>query len=508
MRRQLILNTASSWGYRLLKVALAIFTGPVLIRELGKAGYGVLILFTALLSFTELADLGLRPALGRELAEARGRGDTVRFNTLFSTALLVYAGLFVAFAFLLLVFGGWFISAYAPAQMDVGALRILFIPYGIFSLMLAFARPAFSAVLASANRFDLRNGIETIYTLVAGVGILLALGVWHTGLSGWVAVQVVALLGNMAMLVAAARRAAPGLAFRPGRASRAETAQLYGLGSALFLGQWAKKIKFDADPFVISSFLSAGVLAAYKPPASLMANVRPLLAAFAGQLYPLTTGMAARGEQAQVRRLFLAASRYTVLMAVPVLVGMAIYGEDIMQLWLGRVLGPADTHLAGQVLAGWGAIEFCVALEGASWAVLLGQKKVRFVTVVDICAALANILASILLIRYTNLGVMGVVWPTIVLEGLVRPLYAWRAGASCGATLPEIVRHIWAPSIWIALLLASAAFCLRSVLSSTGWLLGAHVALLGAAYLLLGYGIGLEPAERKIIGGWISKKRG
>src|SRR5207249_4252741 len=62
---------------------------PLLIRFLGKDGYGVVTVLIAVVAMCAMADFGFRTALSRHLADELARGQHARFNELFSSAVAV-----------------------------------------------------------------------------------------------------------------------------------------------------------------------------------------------------------------------------------------------------------------------------------------------------------------------------------------------------------------------------------------------------------------------------------
>ena len=501
VKRQIARNTLTGWGYKALKIGLALFTNPLLIAGLGKTGYAQITLLATLVGFSELTDLGVRPALGRELAEARAKGRTAEVNALVSSALAVYALLFLVLA------GALIIATPALARLMVGGNATLteeaiwlIRTYGVFALGVAFARPAYSAVLAAANRFDLRNQAESLFTLVQGIGVIGVLLFTNWGLLGWVAVSASAQAVNLAQIIWYAHRAEPGLRLRPTSVEVSQIKRLYAFGSLLFVSQWAKKLKFDADPLVIARFLGPAQVALYKPASSLMANIRPLLTTFAGQLYPVTTQLFADNETVRIQVLFLAASRYTLLMAMPVVIFFGFYGEEVMGLWLGKVLSPEDVHVAGLVLSGWALIELGVALEGSAWSVLFGLRRVRFVIWGEVLAALANLAASIWLVQATDWGVLAVVIPSVVIEVLFRPFYALYAARAAGLSPGKAMAGVYARPLAVGTLLSIVAIGLKMILPSQGWFwLSLNGLVVATSFIGLSLLIGITPSEKATI---------
>jgi|GEM_PF-7059424 len=500
-KRQIVWNTLTGWGYKVLKIGIALVTNPLLIAGLGREGYALITLLATLVSFSELTDLGLRPALGRELAEARSRQDAATYNRLVSSAMLAYGVLFLLLAAALWVATPALAGLMAGKKAALTHEAIWLIrTYGVFALAIAFARPGYSAVLASANRFDFRNQAETVFTVLNGAGLIAVLTFTNWGLGGWVAVAVATQAFNLVQIILYAHRAQPSLRVHFSLARFAELKRLYAFGSLLFVSQWAKKIKFDADPLLIAKYLSPAAVALYKPASSLMANVRPLLITFAGQLYPVTTKLFIDKNIPGIRALFLHASRYTLLMAVPVAVFFGCYSREVMDLWLGAVLAPAEITIAGNVLAGWALIELAVALEGSAWAVLFGMRKVQFIIWIEVVAALLNLAASWYLLAYSNLGVMAVVVPSVLIEGLIRPAYAWYAGHCTQLSGWQTISGVYTRPVVVGIGLLGTAYLFKQISLAYGWLpLGLHGAGIGLTYMVLVVTAGLTAHERSQI---------
>jgi len=507
LKKQVAKNTLSAWGYKIMKAGLTFFINPLLILEFGREGYGLIILFTTLISFADLADFGVRPSLGRFVAEAKAKGDAKAFNSYINSALVVYGGLWVLLSVLLLLCSGWFVRQFATDLHLQSEAELLFRYYGVFTLFIAFFRPVFSAIISGFGRFDIRNGIETVYTLLSGVGVLVVLYLFDLGLLGWVVINMVALTLNATMLYRSAKKLAPYLAFGKAYISKEALKDLYGLGGLVFLSQWARRIKYDADPFIITRFIGPAAISTYKPGNSLMTNIKPLLDSFAGQLYPTTTDMHTRGDMSNLRKLFFTSSRYTIMLSIPMLVLFLAFGPDVMRIWMGGVLLPEEVRTAGFVLMGWAVIEFASSLEGAATPILFGMKKVRLLTFSYLVVAGLGLLTSIVLIKTTTLGVLALLIGPAVLEFIIRPWYLWYAGRNVGAGLLEIFKEIYLPGAILTLFAAALSLGVRLIIiPSNLFLLLLDFSLVGAGYLALAYLIGLGKTERAFIHGFVAKK--
>src|SRR4051794_30859059 len=62
---------------------------PYLVRRLGQTNYGLWILVASFTNYFSLLDLGIRAAVGRQVAFYKAKGDVGGFNATVNTALVI-----------------------------------------------------------------------------------------------------------------------------------------------------------------------------------------------------------------------------------------------------------------------------------------------------------------------------------------------------------------------------------------------------------------------------------
>src|SRR5438132_1022384 len=127
---------------------------PLLIRFLGKDGYGIVTLLIAVVAMCAMADLGLRTTLGRQLAAELARGQHLRFNELFSSAVSVtlVAGSFAGLMWGLLAPS--FIALFNLHASLAAEAQSVIQWYGAVAIPLSFVLPTYAAVIFACGRSD------------------------------------------------------------------------------------------------------------------------------------------------------------------------------------------------------------------------------------------------------------------------------------------------------------------------------------------------------------------
>ncbi|MBV8951245.1 MAG: oligosaccharide flippase family protein, partial [Actinobacteria bacterium] len=141
--------------------AAAIVSGlvvtPIVVRSLGKSGYGVWTFVGAVTIYLSVLDFGVGPAVVRFGAEARGRRSDHDLNEIASTGLALYAGIGaltlpigIALAWLV----PWFAGVHGHHLAWEARITTLLV---VLSLALRFPLGLFNNLLVAQQRWDLQN---------------------------------------------------------------------------------------------------------------------------------------------------------------------------------------------------------------------------------------------------------------------------------------------------------------------------------------------------------------
>ena len=471
---RVFVNTATNWGTTCIKGLVGFLLVPFLLTRLGKEGYGLASLSQVVVSFTMLADLGIRGALSRQLSEYAVRKDTRKFNECCSSGFAFYlaAGLVAMMACIILA--PWLVKLFkvSPELESQGIFLVRY--YGGVSAFLAFVTPVYAAVLSSKNRFDLVNMRDSVISISQGLLMFAVLGMTSWGLYGWAVVQLAGQSLSLALLWQAARKIMPEMHIRPQHMRLGMVRELMAFGGVLFAMQTANMIGLQANPLILGAMLGPIAVAIYNPGASLVSMARPLISALSNQLNPLATEYHVNGQQQQMQQLLLRGTRYTILMCIPVCVTLMAFCEPISRIWLQASLG--ESYLpAAYILFSWALLDLLTYSAGTQWAVATGTRRLKFYAWIMVPPSIVAVVLSTVLVKYTALGVMGVMIPMILVKVFQRPLCMAYACRLCGLSLKRYVKESYVRPAWVLLGVGTAAGALL-------WLgFGANLVLLIAA---------------------------
>jgi Na+-driven multidrug efflux pump len=171
--------------------------------------------------------------------------------------------------------------------------------------------------------------------------------------------------------------------------------------------------------------------------------------------------------------------------------------DPLCEVWLGRALGGQHaicaTLLKIQALTNLGAFA-----AGTQWPVLLGMKRTAFASYGRLALAVLNIASSWVLVRYTELGVVGVIIPTMVIELAWRPLLAHHVCRVLGIRVADYFRASYWRPLLSGSLVALAGFSLTlAVRLNTIERLAIAAFFLTVVGAVSAWSIGLSQPERR-----------
>ena len=494
IKRQVVTNTLTGWLAIGCRMAIALVMVPFLLRNLGKDGYGLIGLMGVIVSFSTVADLGLRQALGRELSEKVAAGDVDGFRALSSTALALYLGIAAVLIAAGWALAPWFVAVFKVSEaLRPDAIRLIRL-YGSSSLLLSFVTPVITAGLQSFLRFDAVNMVQTFSGIASG--ILLFIFISTSALSPlvvWAAVMLSILVVNLLILWVFYRKwcFSGKLGFR--YLNWREMAPLFRLGGYMYVLQMTNALAQQSDPLVVSYFFGTAGVALYQSGAKLSQMLAPAVLSLSTQIHPLTTRYHVLNQQEKQQKTLMLGTRYTLLMGVICSAGIIVFAERFCRLWLYAALGD-DYATVAAVMRLWALANIFDYVGGMHWSVFLGMKKLPFVLAVQVPSSIFNILVSIYLVGFTGGGIPGVLAATII-TGLARqPFCAWYVSKITGLSVRKYLLSAYLPPGILFFLLLAYHFAIREF--------GIHnwIGLAGSAALFGAYAaLALLMVERRLI---------
>jgi O-antigen/teichoic acid export membrane protein len=399
-------NVSSNWAAFAVNILLSFFVAPFVVASLGDVYYGIWTLLNQFTGYLWLFDFGVRESVIKYVAQYHASGEHEQLESTVNTSLYLYT----AIAILTMIGTGAMAAALPyvfniPAESVWDARVTLLLTGG--AIAQGFVVNVFVGVLMGLRRYYLVSQTTTIFAFIRTAFVILAL---KTGY-GIVALGVVQFWSGLMVgliVIWQARRALP--AYRPRFTvpSREQFLRVFDYAKYVVGNNIGEKIIFSADAIVIGALMPVGALTFYAIAGSLVGYLRNFMLATAAVLNPESSALAARNEHERLSRLFMTASKATVLVGLPICIGFLILGERFIALWMGEKYGP----LSGQVL-GVLALAHLVGLpQYCICAILYGVNRHKLVARWRAVEAVLNLgLSVILVLRF---GIIGAAFGTLL----------------------------------------------------------------------------------------------
>jgi O-antigen/teichoic acid export membrane protein len=321
---------------------------PLYIKYLGIETYGLISIFAILQAWLGLLDMGMRPALGREMARFTGGAhDAQSIRNLLRSIEVIGIAIAGTVALGVWAASGWLASDWLTKKnLPVEVVAQAFAVMGVVTA-LQFIESIYVSSIAGLQRQVQQNVITSIMATARGLGAVGVL-IWVSPtIEAFFIWQGVISLITVALFAAVVYHALP-RAPRPARFSRAALMVIWRFAGGMMAITILVLLLTQTDKILLSRLLTLEAFAHYAL-AGVVANalymlVGPISAAF----YPRFTELATRGDQPALRAAYhQGAQLVTVLMGSAAVVLM-LFGERVLLLW---TTDPVLAHRVAPLMA-------------------------------------------------------------------------------------------------------------------------------------------------------------
>ena len=452
-RRSVLGNAAWNWAGMAVNMAAGFATAPFLVRRLGETNYGLWIVLASFTSYFGMLDLGVRGAVGRQVAYRRAQGDRAGVNATLSTALAILGA-----AGLLALLGSVGASLAVTRLFEippdqVGAARLSLLLIGV-NLALWLPLNVFDATLWAYQRFDLLNIID-VAAVAARTALTFALIGRGHGIVTLAWLNLITLAGAQAAKGAVSVWLDPTLRATLGGVGRAAARDLMGYGVWYFLISASRTLTTQASPLVIGARLGIGLVTPFSVATRLVGYAGGLIVAGSGVLTPVATAMHAEGGVDRQRRLMVQGGRCCLSLSLYFVGLFALLGRPLIAAWMGPTLAASSAPLLAILALG-------EALPMSQWithGLILGMGRHRPLALANLAEAAATVLLAVVLSRpYGLMGLcVALAIPSTLSRGVFQLLYGCRLlGISPRAYLSDVIAPVAAAgaiivaALWVA----------------------------------------------------------
>lgn len=466
--RGLISNAGWNAFANLFGIAISFLLAPLLIRQLGVDGYGLLLMVWSVTGVLSIANFGVGEATLRFIARYHADSDLIGVNRVLRATLTFYVSICGLVSGVLLVaaplFAQWIKAPAAGGESVAWLLRLTALLF-TFSMI----TNAYRSIPMAMHRYDIVSRIGMGQNIVRSAG-LIALALAGMGIMQLVVWEVFLAGGILIYYVVVARRLVPGLHCLPGM-SFAGIREILGYSLFSFLTTIFLTAYREGGKLILGNQTGTASVAYLGTPDNITHRLHVVVVSAIETLLPRFSGGLSVERS---RTLLVMATWGAVTCGVVLYLPLAVLMPDFLRLWINPEFARESAGV-GRLLA----ISLVSATAFAPIATLFrGIGRPGFVTLIMALAGTIVFVTSLALVP--SRGAMGVgygyllssvAWMSGLFGGWV---YLYRRNSvkqllrivglpiSLGASLAiaqNALREWWGPLNWLELFVAGGAFC-------------------------------------------------
>jgi len=406
-KKHLLSNVGSNVLLVVVTSLIGIWMTPYLIRHMGLAVYAMVPLISSVVSYFSLLTSGITSAVGRFVGIHLKKGDLERGNVYFNSAFFGMLILFSALTVIVILSSVFLSRVLTVPEGYEFATSLLFIFISASSFLTALSSSFFVSTFVR-HRFDLGNlarVVSRLFRVAVMVVCFLYLGasLVYVGLSY---LSMTLLL--LAFSILLTRRLTPELHikwkfFKPD--------VLYEIGVMsgwITVDQIGTLLYLSIDLIIINLFLGAEAGGRYAPILQLVLLLQVLSFTIGGIFAPVAYSYITNNEIGALSRQAGRSVKYVGLIMALFIGGMCGFSKPLLERWLGPSFAELNPLL--WLLAFPQAIFLAI---NPLYNINRGMNKVSVPAIATVIGGVLNLVLSILLVKYTTLGLYGVAIATV-----------------------------------------------------------------------------------------------
>lgn len=412
----LIYNVVTFFINALIGLVLPTF----LIKKLGVSTYSLVPLSMSITSFMVLVTISINGTLSRFLSiDFESNNDDV--NKTFSTSFFLLVGLF----FLLSPFALYFLIE--PDRFlnidpkDLNDAIVLF-SFTIIAFLLNSFASLFNSIPYVKNRIDLRNISLIINRLGIVVFIVILFLFGFINVKSYGIAVFSATLFSIIYSIRTAKKVFPPLQIRLRFFDKTQLIRISKLGFWLIVNQIGVVLFLQTDIIIVNKMLGAKLSGVYGTLVQWSFLIRTVVGMLAGVLGPLVLSLYAKNKIVQLISLTKFSTKLLGVFSSLIAITIVYFSKNILGIWLGEEF---EQYYKVLIL-----IVFHLGFNNGYSSVInlnIAYNKAKMPGIVTVLTGIINILLGIFLLKYTNLGLIGIAVASCIcltLKNLIfTPLY-------------------------------------------------------------------------------------
>ncbi|MBN1437689.1 MAG: oligosaccharide flippase family protein [Sedimentisphaerales bacterium] len=413
--KHIVVNMASGIVRACANIAIFIAITPYIRRQLGNDINGIWWFIGSLMAFLSLAQSFVSNSVAKFVAECKARHEPL--HEVFCSAAVLHA-LICAVSLIPAALFFLFTDIVQLASQEIPLAKVqlaLLIMIGAVFLSLLFT--IVQAAIEGLQRYVFVNSLAVCVSMIRATAIILLL---HRGY-GLVNLAWITLICNAVSGIAATIFLFQIESIKLARChiNRGVIQKLMSFGVFSFLSNLANWLLNKSHPAVIGLVLSPVHITIYGIAPRLMQPIQEVCGTVMRIFMPVTSEISVLTGQERKQKfedLFTRASRFSLIMVLPVILFLMVRGREFIQVWQGE-----DYHYAKET---YYVLVILLASQIPAYAQTIGSQmhvglaKHGFPAVLGMVMAVINLVLSLVLAKYH--GIIGVAWASVIVVLLRR----------------------------------------------------------------------------------------
>ena len=321
---------------------------PIYIKYLGIEAYGLIGIFAILMSALSLLDLGMKPALGREMARYSGgtHNEQSIWNLLRSIEIISIV-IVITVALVIWLISDWLATSWVKAQtLPTPVVAQSFTIMGLVAA-LQFFESIYSSSLAGLQRQVIQNiiicSMATVRGLVA-VGVLIWISPSIQAFFIW---QVICSCINLIVCATVVYQSLPSPP-NPARFSKVALLSVWRFASGMLVITILALLLTQVDKALLSSMLTLDSFGYYALASSIAGSLAMLVGPITAAYYPRFNQLIVMGDTVGTHSAYHQAAQLVTVIVGSATVMLFFFSERILFLWTSD---PELSHKVAPIMA-------------------------------------------------------------------------------------------------------------------------------------------------------------
>jgi len=419
------------------EIIVAFFLTPFIVHSLGSTIYGIWSLLNSLVGHLGLIDLGIRGSVGRYINHYLARDDKDRVNEVITTSMLILTVVSLLIGGVAHIIAHNFDRIFPKTPVELLDSIVLVLPLMAINLWVTILTTVFRGVIVALDRFDVNNAINIAVLILRTISVIFVLRLGY----GFIGLAFVVLGANFIgaiMVITVAFVLYKPLRISARHASLERLAEMWKFGIITFVTRSANQIIYQIDSSVVMIFFGPQMVTVYSIAGMLLQNGQRLVEQIGGVLYPSIMKSGSLKDLEGLRSLFIRQARLAFYFGTAVFLGFVVFGRQFIDLWMGP-----GYESAAIILAILSISELMSLFTSGGGTVLFSLDKLRFNLFSSILEAIANLILTLLFVKFWGMDVSGVALGTLVsmiaIRGIIHPVYTTgQLGLRFGSYMKQI----------------------------------------------------------------------